>query len=106
MLLKSICKIYVLFNVSIFYGVFRPTKDPIARLREEKEVEPLDPNVPAEDIVKQAVCQFADMPYEDQLAAKMVEIEKLMATLRKEFLHQVTISSVNTELLVTFTDLK
>jgi hypothetical protein len=29
-----------------------------------------------------------------------------MATLRKEFLHQVTISSVNTELLVTFTDLK
>jgi hypothetical protein len=46
------------------------------------------------------------MPYEDQLAAKMVEIEKLMATLRKEFLHQVTISSVNTELLVTFTDLK
>ena len=68
---------------------FRPTKDPILRRQEEKEAEPLDPNVPAEDLVKQAVCQYADMPYEEQLALKMSEIEKLMAYLRKEFLQQV-----------------
>ncbi len=68
---------------------FRPTKDPILRRQEEKEPEPLDPNVPAEELVKQAVCQYADMPYEEQLALKMSEIEKLMAYLRKEFLQQV-----------------
>jgi len=64
---------------------------PLAKNNEVKEAEPLDPNVSAEDLVKSAVCQYADMPYEDQLKAKMVEIEKLMATLRQEFLRQASL---------------
>ena len=32
---------------------------------------------------------MADLPYDEQLKSKMVEIEKLMANLRKEFLLQV-----------------
>jgi tRNA/tmRNA/rRNA uracil-C5-methylase (TrmA/RlmC/RlmD family) len=62
----------------------------MAKLQEEKEVEPLDPSVSAEDLVKAAVCQFADLPYEEQLAKKRAEIEALMENLRKEFMRQAS----------------
>ena len=68
---------------------FRPKKDPLAKSREEVKPDPAAPDIPAEDQVKAAVCQLADLPYDEQLKSKMVEIEKLMANLRKEFLLQV-----------------
>ena len=67
----------------------RPTRDPFLKRQEEQEDKPFVSDVPAEELLRQNVCKFAGMPYEEQLAAKMSEIEKLMANLRREFMNQV-----------------
>jgi hypothetical protein len=40
-----------------------------------------------EEALVQSVCQYAGLDYEDQLSKKMIEIEELMNTLRKEVLN-------------------
>jgi len=44
----------------------------------------LPSNLTIEESLAQSVCQYAGIPYEDQLMKKMKDIEELVEVLRKE----------------------